>query len=576
VIIDYRNGPAVTDLDTQLCIIGAGAAGIAIAQAFVGTSIDVCIVESGGRAGTHDNQALYHGESVGTPHFNPGMSRMRVFGGSCNLWGGGCIPLSEMDMSRRDWVAHSGWPLTYAELVPYYEKAQSFCQIESHAFAEGSFLTPPSRTPHSFDDTTLINRIFARSPVFFGAAYEAELASAPNIKLLLHANLLELEPVPSGMSIRAARIGSLDGRRCTIRARHFVLACGAIENARLLLLSNSVAQNGLGNDRNLVGRFFMDHPAGKLGTLYAQNHEHVTLPYDRNGGKGPAPVFPELCLSDESQRAHRILNARVRPVAVEGPVPDGLHALRRLRAAFRSQSRDEGSLVEKQITDALKIGAWRNKDARPETHEHEGIGKLALKLGLSVGDIAQAVRRKWAGKPAAESSHVDLVGYFEQAPNPDSRVTLSDKHDALGQRKVCVDWRLTSLDQRTYRTAATLFNTRLADACQGRYEPESWLEEDGAVPHVRTTAHHMGTTRMADDPYQGVVDRHCRVHGIANLHIAGGSVFPTGGWAFPTFTIVALSLRLAEQLRVLLDKPEQSVSTVSQHGNVAGNAEKEW
>ncbi|GLQ46107.1 hypothetical protein GCM10007862_11580 [Dyella lipolytica] len=572
MIIDYRNGPTPTDLDTQLCIIGAGAAGIAIAQAFVGTSIDVCIVESGGRAGAHDIQALYHGESVGTPHFNPGMSRMRVFGGSCNLWGGGCIPLSEMDMSHRDWVPHSGWPLSYAELVPYYERAQSFCQIESHAFEEGSFLTPPSRTPHSFDDTTLINRIFARSPVLFGEAYEAELAKAPNIKLLLHANLLELESVPSGMSIHSARIGSLDGRRGTIRAQHFVLACGAIENARLLLLSNSVARNGLGNDRDLVGRFFMDHPAGKLGTLYAQNHEHVTRPYDRNGGKGPAPVFPELCLSDESQRAHRLLNARVRPVPVEGPVPDGLHALRKLRAALRPPVQDEGSVVEKQITDALKIGAWRNKNAVPETPE--SIGKLALKLGLSVGDIAQAAWRKWAGKPVTESSHVDLVGYFEQAPNPNSRVTLSDVHDALGQRKVRVDWQLTSLDQRTYRTAAMLFNTRIAAACQGRYEPEPWLlEGDRAVPGVRTTAHHLGTTRMADDPHQGVVDRHCRVHGIANLHIAGGSVFPTGGWAFPTFTIVALSLRLAEQLRVLLDKAEQSVRTTSQHGNVAHNAE---
>jgi choline dehydrogenase-like flavoprotein len=184
---------------------------------------------------------------------------------------------------------------------------------------------------------------------------------------------------------------------------------------------------------------------------------------------------------------------------------------------------------------------------------------LALRLGLGVGDIARAFVQKIADKPTVSSSHIDLVGFFEQAPNPHSRVILDSETDALGQRKVSVEWRLTPLDRHTYRAAATLFGNELARASAGSFELESWLEhDDGAAPDVHGTAHHLGTTRMSDDPRSGVVDRHCRVHGMQNLHIAGSSVFPTGGWAFPTFTIVALSLRLADQLRSVLASCEST------------------
>jgi choline dehydrogenase-like flavoprotein len=297
----------------------------------------------------------------------------------------------------------------------------------------------------------------------------------------------------------------------------------------------------------MVGRFFMDHPTGKLGTLFTDAPDRLTRPYDRSGGKGPAPSFPEIGLSDEALKAHRLLNGRVRPVAVEGPLPKGIRALRELRAALHPPRQDEGSVLEERLCAALKNGQRVSPDELAEAPV--GIGRLALRLGLGVGDVARAYLRKLADQPVVKSSHVDLIGFFEQAPNPDSRITLGMERDALGQRKVCVDWRLTALDRHTYRTAAALFGAELVRACGGRFQLEPWLESDAAVAQVRGTAHHLGTTRMSDDPRQGVVDRHCRVHGVDNLHVVGSSVFPTGGWAFPTFTIVALSLRLAEHLR---------------------------
>lgn len=551
MIIDYLDKAGPQDFSVDICVIGAGPAGISIARSFIGTPLSVCLVESGGLAGEDSSQELYQGASIGSPELDPGTSRMRAFGGSCNVWGGGCIPLSALDLGPRDWVPHSGWPISYEEIEPYYRRARTFCGIEAHDFAQGTFLTPPARAPVAFDDNKLINHNFVLSPVFFGEVYRPELERAANITVLLHANLLELEAAAAGSSVRQARIGALDGRRGAIRARHYVLACGGIENARLLLLSNSATANGLGNDRDLVGRYFMDHPSGKLGTLFTDAPDPLTRPYDRSGGKGPAPAFPELCLSEEAVQTHQLLSARVRPVAVEAPAPKGVQALRDLKHAFRPAAQDE-SLALEGMTRAGRN--CKESDGQETAKPAEGIGKLGLQLGMGTWDIAHAAWRKLAGKPTVKSDHVDVIGYFEQAPNPESRVMLDDEVDALGQRKVCVDWRLTELDWRTYRTAAGLFGTELANSCGGKFQLEPWLQEGaGAQPQLRGTAHHLGTTRMSDDPHMGVVDRQCKVHGVDNLYVVGSSVFPTGGWAFPTFTIVALSMRLAEHLRLIAD-----------------------
>lgn len=526
----------------DLCIVGTGPAGLALARSFIGTSINVCVLESGGLDAEQGSQALYDGTSAGPLPLDPANCRIRAFGGSGNVWGGGCIPLGSADLDHREWVPHSGWPLTYAELKPYYLRALAYCGIERHAFSPGSFDTPPARSPPTFDARVLVNQNFILSPLFFGEAYREELRQAANISVVLHANLLELEADETGAKVRAARIGSLDGRRGVVRARHYVLACGGIENARLLLTSDSVAPAGLGNDRDLVGRFFMDHPSGTLGMLASHDPDRICKPYDRTGGKGPSPAFPELCVSDDATREHRILAARIRPVAVEGPVPAGIAALREFRTALRKPSRDEA--LEGQMA-ARAVGEAGGAQSRPP-----GLGKLALRVGLGIGDVAHAFGRKRAGEPVVGTDHVDVVGFFEQAPNRDSRITLGRGIDALGQRKVCVDWRLTALDWHTYRVVAQIAGGELSRACRERFQPAPWLEPgSGVVPPLRGTSHHLGTTRMSDDPATGVVDRHCKVHGIDNLHVVGSSVFPAAGWAFPTFTIVALSLRLADRLQ---------------------------
>lgn len=549
MIFDYRKASSPADVEADICIIGAGAAGLAIAWAFLGSKISVCVVEGGGLDADERNQALFEGSSIGEPEFDPGASRLRAFGGTCNLWGRGCIPLANLE--ARDWVPHSGWPIGFADLEPHYVKARTFCGLDPHDFTVDSFLTPSSRRPLTFDSDTLVHKTFATSPMIFGEAYRAVFEHSENITVLLHANLLELEALPSGAAVRQARIGTLDGHRGVVRARHFVLACGGIENARLLLSSNSVMPKGLGNDHDLVGRYFMDHPSGKLGALFTRDPDSVIRPYDRNVPKGRPPVHPEICLSDEAQREHRILSGRVRPYPFEEPVPEGLQALRDLRSIMRARRRHENWAIKARVCGRKNGEPDYIAKARPS---EDDIASLTLRAGLGAADIAKALGRKLTRKPTVKTERVDLVGYFEQVPNHDSRITLGEERDALGLRKVTVDWRLTDLDRHTYRTAARLFGAELARACRGSFLPEPWLEQEDGVPQVFGTSHHMGTTRMADTPQQGVVDRNCQVHGVGNLHIAGSSVFPTGSWAFPTFTIIALSMRLAEQLRGRLEQ----------------------
>lgn len=237
-------------------------------------------------------------------------------------------------------------------------------------------------------------------------------------------------------------------------------------------------------------------------------------------------------------------------------MPRGIRALRELRAALHRTPPDESTLLEARMCDAMKNGP-SNAQLRMVD---QSLLRHALRVGLGVGDLARAMAKKLAGRPTVSSSHIELIGFFEQAPNPASRVTLSSDVDALGKPKARVDWQLTALDRLTYVTSATLFGNELAAACGGVFRIEPWLSEGGqTIPKVHGTGHHLGTTRMSHSAEDGVVNPHGRVHGIDNLHIAGSSVFPTGGWAFPTFTIVALSLRLAENLHHLLTASTTSV-----------------
>jgi choline dehydrogenase-like flavoprotein len=528
MLIDFADPSSPRDLAVDVCIVGSGAAGHAVAQSFADTRYRVCVVEGGGRRFEPETQALYAGPTTGLPWgCKLDDCRLRVFGGTTSGdWGGGCTPLDDLDFADRSWVPWSGWPISKQELLPYYERARGVFSLGSEKFDDPFLLkqviSQLNTEPLTFDPAILESKYYLKSPVHFGKDNRNQYWANDNIIVLLHANVVDLEVTENARLMTRLHIKTLSGRSGTVRARAFVLACGGIESARLLLASNSVESCGLGNRHDVVGRYFMDHPSGSCGTVITEEPGRFVSAYDHSfHWDRRLPIYPTLCLSQSVQENDQLLNARCRLVAYEAdPVPDGVAAIRILLDHFR----------KRRLPD--------------------DIFRQLRRIGADLGHVTTASKRRLRGE-GATAMRLGLEGVFEQAPNPDSRITLSDERDALGQRRAKLDWRLTELDWRTVRGVAQHFDAQLRHQGLGHLQKAEWLQSAQIETNseLRGVAHHLGTTRMSEDPRTGVVDRNCRVHTVENLFINSGSVMPTGGFAGPTITIAALGIRLADHLK---------------------------
>jgi len=516
-------------LAADLCIVGAGAAGLMIAREFLGTSTQVVLVESGGWTTRDDTQDMYGGE-VERPFRGLQAGRARVFGGTTTLWGGQCIPLDPIDFEVRPWVEYSGWPITRADLAPYYDRAKQRLNIAPEAFDEPVWQRF-GLDPLDLDADRLmaIHGVFIRQPDL-GQRFRAELAAAANIRVLLHANTVRLNTDASGTQIRQVVFRDLAGREGQITARRVVLCAGGIENARLLLLSNQASPDGpdaqgphakgLGNSHDLVGRFLQDHPCGRSAEIVTTNprrlQDHWNMLYGRR-----AHYLPKLALSEAAQRSEQVLNC-VGRLEYEYEPGSGMQAVRELFSDLRARRRPPG------------------------------LRRKLAALGRGSPDLAVTGWRlmAWGLSPATKPRRIYLEAFTEQAPTPDSRVTLGDSRDALGLRRVKVDWRLDASVWKTLRVFTRCVQEEFTRLGLGEVRPADWLAQKEPPASVLIDSYHpAGTTRMAQRPEEGVVDTDCQVFGVHGLYIAGSSVFPTSGAANPTLTLIAMALRLAERLR---------------------------
>ena len=515
---DFRQADDDTVIDTDICVIGGGAAGITLALELAGSQRGVCLIESGGFEPEPETLALNRGKIVGQPYLPLEVVRLRYFGGTTNHWGGHCRPLDPIDFETRPWIAHSGWPIGRADLEPYYVRAQEICELGPYEYDPAAWR---SGLPGFIDfaPQRLENRAWLVStPTRFGQRYRSDVAQAANVRVLLNANVVEIVASDDAHTVTALRLRSLDGKTGTVRPKVVVLACGGLENPRLLLASNRVMKRGLGNGHDLVGRFFMDHPAALIGFAVASQNVRTWagyvhyLPGGIPSGKGNVRLSPAV--AETQQRERQLLNCAI--------------------TMGWGHDRSPGYLA---LRDAAK------RLSRREVSDKFGEAVLTV-----VGDLHGAVEGMY--RRIADEDVLWFCSNVEPAPNPDSRVTLDGERDALGLPQVRLDWRLTALEKRTTRFVCRLLGEELARLGVGRMRLDPWLlADDTSWPEVDIRYHHIGTTRMSDDPARGVVDENCRVHDMENLYIAGSSVFPTAGYANPTMTIVALAARLADHLK---------------------------
>ena len=530
MLIDFRQNPEAASHRAEFCVIGAGAAGVTIARRLMRAGRDVMLLESGGTDFEASTQALYRGRNIGHAYYDLDEARLRFFGGTVSIWGGRAALFDPIDFEQRGWVPHSGWPFGREELDPWYREAHKDFELGAFDYGEADAWATLGLKDPGFDPARLATRLwrFDEANERFAASRAKDLIAAKNLRILIHANVVKLHANPQANGIDHVEICALGGGLPSkVVAQHYIVACGAIENARLLLVSNNVEPHGVGNSHDQVGRFFMEHPTGRIGKVESDAPADLWAAFQKRFMKGDVPLAPLLRLSDAVQREREALNSIV---------------------TFKLQ-RDprHGVALGNKLYHNLKHSLHPNRRGRALDHLYRGLRSW---FHRTVREPLEHARARYAG------AGLYLIVRGEQAPNPDSRVVLSEKHDALGNRRADLDWRLSELDKHTAGVFAEVFDGEMRRMGQAGVTPSEWLREPGTAWPVDPTVgnhpiagyHHIGGTRLGADPSASVVDADCRVHGYANLHVAGSSTFATAGWANPTLTLVAMAIRLAERL----------------------------
>ncbi len=533
-------------IEADICIIGAGVAGLCFAKEFANSKYRICLVESGGIKSDRETQSLYWGKKTGLPYYELDKARARYLGGTSHYWH---IPIGDnelgvrlrgldpIDFEKRDWVPYSGWPFDASYMKTYYERAHKACFIGPYSYEPEDWISSNGSDSSHLTSKNLKTTIFQfADKKSFIRKHLAEIEKSKNITILLHANCVNIAAHESGEWIKELNCACLKGPKFNIQAKVYILAAGGIETPRLLLLSNKIHKTGLGNQHDLVGRFFMEHPHLWSGTFIpatikiARNMDLYRIHRVRG-----ISVMGNLALKDKTLRKENLLNYTV-----------SIHpSYKSSKKWYLSQKHDSHRSV-KLFAKAL------TKYKLPED-----LALHSLKIIKNIPQLTQESLRLVTNKYFKEyvdGKHVivyKLNHMAEQSPNPNSRVILDQEKDALDLNRSILHWQLTSQDIQSIIRSQEIINEELIKLGAGSLNIE--MKSTRPPETLHGGWHHMGTTRMHVNPRQGVVDENCKIHGIINLFVAGASVFPTSGYANPVLTTVALTLRLADHVAKILN-----------------------
>jgi choline dehydrogenase-like flavoprotein len=565
-------------IDTDLVIIGGGPAALTIARNFFGTSTRVLILESGRRDEDAQFTDLNAVESIGEPKgeaqarmrtkFHGANStswsnesqtfgaRCRVLGGSSRAWAGKSAAFDHVDFAVRNWVPYSGWPFGLETLEPYLDRAAEVLNLGPNCYDDRLWEVLGIAAPQPSFDPNLLKSFFwqfSRSRIDkmdvmrFGPEFLTY--DAPNVQVILNATVTCIDTNEAGTAFERLEVSTIGGVRSWVRAKAVVLAAGGIENPRLLLVSSRVHPNGLGNQNGIVGRFLMDHPCATIGRFKAEDCPAVAHRFGfygvKRGGRSHMymhGLVPSINLREQEQ----LLNCAVYMMDEHAP-DDPWDAFKRLLR------RKSDTLVSDLLAVASSPGLiskgvvmrFFNNNAVPQWVK-------TVIVDAMIKQFPNFVAREYQSRGLPHKlTGIRIDGITEQRPDPESRITLSDRLDALGVPMARANWRIDDEVRRSLIRLGHLLATEFPRVGLPKPILEEWIAsnrpEDGVIIDM---AHTAGTTRMSDDPKLGVVDSNCQVHGVAGLYVAGASVFPTTGHANPTLMILSLAIRLADHIKV--------------------------
>ena len=501
MFIDGRSLPLGEALDADIAIVGAGAAGITLARALAGSGIRVALIESGGLEWSQEAQDLAAGDLGEQTYGSLDTVRLRQFGGTTGHWGGWCRELDTVDFEPRAHVPLSGWPIRKSDIAEYYLAAQPILQLGDARYHESDKVASELKAKLPIPpDGDIQPVLFEMSPpTRMGELYRAEIERADGVTAYLNLTVTDIRVSDDARRVTSLMLSRDGGGPVEMTVQQVVLACGGMSNPQMLLSADSQVRGGLGNARDQVGRYFAEHP--------------ILIGY------GAILTFGE-------------------PAGGPFAFSDIQHGAQRYRLAF--QPSDEMRLSNERLSALITIeppGPAFNPDTSAfTTWDERWYGPQDDVLAIMAAQGATSAR-----------VHVLNAG-IETRPNADSRITLTGKRDRFGMRQIKFDWKLTDTDLEDYLANLADFGRAVVRSGAGIVR----VAPDARERYPAETAwghHHMGATRMGDDPATSVCDRDCRVHGLANLWLGGSSVFTTPGASNPTLTIVALALRLADRLK---------------------------
>jgi choline dehydrogenase-like flavoprotein len=541
------NSDASTVIKTDVCIVGAGPAGLTIARVLAAAGIRVVLLEGGDGEGAQLRQDVRASGDDLYPSSNIGGTRAAMLGGTAGLWsylmsnedrnpqngprGARYAPLNPIDFEQRPEIANSGWPLSRADLDPWYAKAQQISGLGAYSYDADHWSTPDRRSLRLDPELIETQMYQLGSSTAWTVDAVRALREQPNVQILTDANVVRLEADSTGSQVTAVHYRHPGGANGLIQARTTVLAAGGVDNSRLLLMSDHEVRGGLGNQHDQVGRYWMEHPQVRAGMLVAPPNtglaDKLRL-YDA-WWAGDDKVMGKLSVAPEAMRREGLLSTSTLLVA-----RDDVFAGPAFQAytAVRSPSGRAAALAER-----AKLGAKAALGIR------DLLAARAVIDGQPGPDLSG-----WASRANASAIRVfEIIHVSEQSPEPDNRIMLTGELDGHGRRIPILNWQWSQEDRRRVTRSRDLHAEAFAKAGLGEVIQGDW--DSGQPRMVGGCHHHLGGTRMSSDPATGVVDVNSKVHGMTNLFAAGSSVFPSGGSVSPTLTVVALSVRLAEHLR---------------------------
>lgn len=557
------NAPkSMTDafLQADVCVVGAGPVGLASALTLADAGCEVLLLESGHPHRDEAAQSLSTAKVLDpVAHAPMAHAVQRGLGGTSALWGGRCVPLDGVDFQQRAQVPGSGWPLPQAEAETCLDEACRFLGAGPAAFdVRACHGMPTAERPLASklaNDEVLCATALERWSGTPNAwlAHQQRAQQHPRLRILTGHTCTGWQQAPDGEVTQTTVLDHQTGQTRGVRAKAHILAAGGVESARLILNSMLQPQGLRPAAADLVGRFYMGHPSGKLAEIQWHGPADETL----YGFEWHADTYVRrrLTISAAAQSRHQLQNIAF--WLDNPPIADASHGSGLLSAAYLALSMP---VVGARLAPAA-IRERMLQGQQPKTLQH--LWNCLRSPWATAVFASSFAYRRYVAQPRlpgfftqSRNNRYALHFHAEQAPNPHSRVLLGEEQDAAGVRRAVIDLRWSEQDLDAVVRAHDVLDQALRAQGVGQLHHLHPPQDRHRVVREQSIDgfHQIGTLRMGHSPDTGVTDANGTVFGTRNLHVAGSALFPTSGQANPTLMAVALAMRQARQLATMICK----------------------